>query len=29
MNNVAPDEYKPVHVLSQSEIKNEKDRFVI
>ena len=24
MNNVAPDEYKPVHVLSQSEIKNEK-----
>ena len=24
MNNVAPDEYKPVHVLSQTEIKNEK-----
>ena len=24
MNNIAPDEYKPVHVLSQSEIKNEK-----
>ena len=24
MNNIAPDEYKPVHVLSQTEIKNEK-----
>jgi len=24
MNNVAPEEYKPVHVLSQTEIKNEK-----
>ena len=24
MNNVASDEYKPVHVLSQTEIKNEK-----
>ena len=24
MNNVVPDEYKPVHVLSQTEIKNEK-----
>ena len=24
MNNIAPDEYKPVHVLSQTDIKNEK-----
>ena len=24
MNNIAPEEYKPVHVLSQTEIKNEK-----
>jgi hypothetical protein len=24
MNNIVPDEYKPVHVLSQTEIKNEK-----
>ena len=24
MNNIAPDEYKPVHVLSQMDIKNEK-----
>jgi hypothetical protein len=24
MNNVAPEEYKPVHVLSQTDIKNEK-----
>ena len=24
MNNIAPEEYKPVHVLSQTDIKNEK-----
>jgi len=24
MNSVAPDEYKPVHILSQTDIKNEK-----
>jgi hypothetical protein len=24
MNNIASDEYKPVHVLSQTDIKNEK-----
>ena len=24
MNNVVPDEYKPIHVLSQTDIKNEK-----
>jgi len=24
MNNIAPDEYKPVHILSQTDIKNEK-----
>jgi hypothetical protein len=24
MNNIAPDEYRPVHILSQTEIKNEK-----
>ena len=24
MNNITPDEYKPVHILSQTDIKNEK-----
>ena len=24
MNNIVPDEYKPVHILTQTEIKNEK-----